>query len=311
MPTTLEFLHALAEETGEYGSFTTTSSGSTSSLVCSKLVNNALAASEFANMYVLIESGDAIGEVGQAKTLVRSTGALSISDVFTATIASGVTFSLYRLLPPIDGDNVLPSYLKVVNWALKRIPVERTISFSGVTGQHYYTVSQSTYPWFTDEERIRWIEYPTTAADDIPRRMAYEDWEWDTNGSTRRLYFRSAPFQTGETFTVKVMAPGNSILKKNGTWTEQTTQTAGLSLYTSGVADEALPDVDDVVTMGTALLFRALSRINQPSSTVAAWLAKAAPSFRAARKLQHTGIPEDRTTGITRMRPVRVGYRGR
>ena len=312
MATSLEYLHALAEEAGgEYGSFVTTDNGDTDTLICSKLINSALAASEFANMHVLIESGAAVGEVGQAKTLVRSTGALSTSDVFSTSILTGVTFSLYNLLPPIDGDNVLPSWLKIANWAVRRVPVERTIEVSGVTGQHYYTISQATYPWFTDEERIRWIEYPTATADEIPRRMADADWEWDANGSTKRLYFRSAPFQTSETFRVKVMAPGNSLLKKNGVWTEQTSQTAGMSLYTSGVADEALPDVDDVVTMGTALLYRALSRIRQPTAQVAEWLTKMQPSMAAAKALIHTGFPEDRTADIVRMRPARVGYRGR
>jgi hypothetical protein len=221
-----------------------------------------------------------------------------------------VTFSLYSLLMPTGGNNVMPSYLKIVNWALRRIPVERSISFSGVTGQQYYTVSQTTYPWFTDEERIRWIEYPTVNADDEPRRMRTEDWEWDANGETKRLFFRGAPFKTGETFKVKVMAPGSSYLKKNGTWTEQTSQRPEMALYTSGVADEALPDVDDVVTMGTALMYRALSRIRQPSSQVAEWLTKMGPNVRAAKLLQQDGIPEDRTAGVVNLRPRLVGYAG-
>lgn len=310
MPTSLEMLHALAEETGEYGSFTTTGAGTTSSLICSKLVNTALAASEFANCYVLIESGDAKGEVGQAKTLVRSTGSLSTSDTFSASIASGVSFTLYRLLPPIDGDNILPSYLKVVNWALRRLWVPDRISFSGVTNQKHYTIDTSTYPWWTDPDRIMWIEYPVTDSDDVPRRLRDTEWDWLSDAETRRLIFHSAPFKTGETFTVRVYRPANSKLKKNGTWTDQTSQTSELALYTSGTADEALADVSDVVTVGTALLFRALSRLDQPPAEVGEWLAKAKPAFRAARELMHAGIPEDRTTGIARVRPVLSKYQG-
>lgn len=310
VPTSLDFLHALAEETGEYGSFTTTGAGTTSSLICSKLVNTALAASEFANCYVLIESGDAKGEVGQAKTLVRSTGALSTSDTFSASIASGVTFTLYRVLPPIDGDNILPSYLKVINLALRRLWVPYRISLSGVTGQTYYTVNNTTYPWWTDRERIIRIEYPVTNADDVPRVLRETAWDWDANGETRRLVFPGEPFKTGETFYVWVYRPANSYLKKNGTWTDQTSQTAEMALYTSGTADEALADVADVVTMATALLYRALSRIDQPSAQVAEWLAKAQPAYRAARALQHIGIPEDRHAGVHRMRPVRSRYVG-
>ena len=377
-------LHALAEESGEYGSFTTTSAGTTSTLVCSKFVNTNLAATEFANMYVLVETGACAGQVGHIRGggLTRSTGTLTTADDFTSLIESGVTFSLYRLLPPVDGEGVLPSYLKIVNWSVKRIPTERTISFAGVTAQYYYTVSQVTYPWFTDTERIRWIEWPVTTVGDIPRRMRDEEWEWDSNGATKRLYFRSAPFQTGETFTVKVMAPGNSQLKRNASlravltstaissvivdaggyytalptiapvsgsatftavmtmtpgpitsvtvgaggtytasqppaltvtrnaadtgWADVSTQTAGLVT----VGDEALPDTDDVVTMGTALMFRALSRLQQPSAEIAEWLAKMQPSMRAAKLLQQDGIPEDRTASIVKLRPQRVAYRG-
>lgn len=310
MPTSLEYLHALAEGSGEYGSFTTTGAGTTSTLVCSRFVNTALASSEFANCGVLIESGDAKGELGLAKTLTKSTGTITTSDTFSASIASGVTFTIYRLLAPIGGDSILPSYLLGINMALRRLWFPDRISISGVTSQKHYTVDTTTYPWFTDPERIMWIEYPVTAADDVPRRLRDTEWDWLADAETRKLYFPGAPFKTGETFTVRVYRPANSRLKKNGTWTDQTSQTSELALYTSGTADEAIPDVADVVTVATALIYRALSRIDQPTAEVAEWLAKARPAFRAARLLMHTGIPEDRTTGVARLRPQRVGYRG-
>lgn len=385
MPTALDYIHSLAEEAGgEFGSFTTTSAGTTTTLVCSKLVNTNLAATEFAGMAVLVESGPAAGEVGHIRGggLDRSTGTLTVADAFSVAIDSGVTFSLYRLLPPIDGDNVYPSYLKLINWAIRRIPVERTISLSGVTNQLYYAIDRTVYPWLTDAARIAWVEAPTTQAEEFPRRLPDTAWDWETDAETRRLVLYHGPFKTGETFKVRVYMPGNARLVKNGAglvtlastavssvavvapgyysatptvtitggggsgatatatltdgaitafvvtapgtgytsvptvvitrdaadtgWSNQTTQTAGLSTLT----DEAMADVADVVTMATALMHRALSRLQQPSAEIAEWLTKAQPSFRAAKQLQHDGIPRDRTDGVAKLRPVRLRYRG-
>ncbi len=314
MPNALEYLHALAEETGEYGLFLTTSVGTTTTVVCSRLANSNLSATEFANMYVLIETGAAKGEMGQIRGggLNRATGTITVGDTFSAAIGSGVTFSLYRLLPPIGGDTVIPSDLQVVNWALHRIPMERTLSFDGVTDQKYYTIDRDTYPWFTDTERIMWVEWPVTTVGDIPRRMQDTEWEWDVNGPIKRLYFRAAPFRTGETFGIKVMAPGNSLIRQAGTWLEQDAQSSGMVLFTGGIADEGMADVNDVVTMGSALMFRALSRINQPTADIAEWLAKMQPSMVAAKMLQQTGVAEDRTTATVKLRPtVMSGFRRR
>jgi hypothetical protein len=385
VPTALEYIHALAEESGEFGTFTTTSAGTTTTLVCSRLANTTLAATEFAGMYVLIESGPLAGEVAhiQGGGLARSTGTLTVADAFSSAVGSGVTFGLYRLLPPIDGDNVLPSYLKVVNWSIRRIPVERTIAVSAVTNQLYYSFDQDAYPWLTDAARIAWIEAPTTQAEEFPRRLPDTAWDWETDAETRRLVLYHAPFRTGETFKVRVYTPGNARLVKSGAglvtlastavssiavvapgyysatptvtisggggsgatatatltsgaitsftvtaagtgytalptvaitrdaadtgWSDQATQTAGLSTLT----DEAMVDVAHVVTMGTALMFRALSRLRAPSAVVVEWLAKAQPSFRAAKELQHAELPRDRTAGQAQLRPVRVRYRGR
>jgi hypothetical protein len=311
MPTSIELYHALAEQTGEYGPFETTALGTTTTLICSTLANTNLDATEFAGMAVLIEEGDAIGQVGHVKGggLARTTGTITVADAFTHAIASSTTFSMCRLLPP-KREGVIPGYLEIINQSVRRLPIRRTLSVSGVTNQHYYTIDTALYPSLNDPDRIRWIEYPVENVGDIPRRMRFEDWDWDANGETYRLYFRAAPFQTGQTFKIQWYAPGNSYIKKNGVWTNQTSQTAEMAFYTGGVPDEVLCDVDDVVTMGTALMFRALSRLNQPSAEVAEWLAKAQPSFRAAKLLQHAGVPEDRTTGVAKLRPVRVRYRG-
>lgn len=380
MPTALQYLHALAEETSEFDRAVTTSAGATDSLVCARYAGANLPATRFAGMHALIESGPCSGQVGhvQGGGLTRSTGAIAFTNDLTAAIGAGVAFSFYRLLAPLRYD-AEPSYLDIVNQSLLRLRVERTIEFIGVNEQAYYAVDTDAYPWFTDPDRILWVEYPTTQLQEIPRRLDANGWDWDADGETKRLFFRGAPFRSGETFRVKVMAPGNSRLRKDATayavltadavtaiqvvtggyylspptvtltggggtgatatavltgtavtsivvgaggsgytspptvtlsagdWADQADQRAGLEALT----DEAVADVADVVTMGKARMFDALSNLMAPSSVVAEWLTKAKPNIAAARNLQQLGVGEDRAVGVARLRPVRAYQRGR
>lgn len=237
MPTALSYVRALAQETGEYDDGLTTSAGAADSLVCSRFVNTALDATRFAGMHFLIEGGACAGQVGHVRGggLDRSTGTITFANDLTTVVGSGVAWSSYRLLSPTKFD-AEPAFLDIVNQSLPRLRVERTISFAGVTGQIFYTVDTTAYPWFTDTDRIMWVEYPTTQAQEKPRRMPTNDWDWDTDGETRRLVFHGAPFQTGQTFTVKVYAPGNSRLRLNATAyaTLSTTTVGSVSVLTGG-----------------------------------------------------------------------------
>lgn len=374
MPTALENIHALARETVEFGTFVTTGTGDVDELVCSTLANDRFSSTEFANAWALIESGACAGQVASLKTLTRTTGALSFYNDLTTAVASGVAFSVYKLLPPIPDGSAIPSFLDIVNQTLPRVWAERTISFTGVTGQQYYTIDTASHPWWTDDSRIMWVQAPTSATNDWPRRLHPSRWEWDTDGETKRLYFHGAPANTGQTFTVKVYAPGNSRLILNATaratiatgavgsvvvvlpgsysatptvqfthgggasatavlsgtqvasvslgavgsgltevppvafvrnasdtgWANTTTQTAGLL----GITDEALPDVEDVKTIGKAVMYEVLSKLDQPGADVAEWLTKHGPALSAARSRQAFGIPKDRTTGIITLRPT-------
>ncbi len=306
MPTSLEYIHALAAETTEFGEFVTDGAGDVDELVCSTFANNRFSSTEFANSWALIEEGASLGQVASLKTLTRSTGALTFYNELTDAIISGISFSVYKLLPPAPDGSGIPPFLEILNQTLPRVWVERIITFTGVTGQQYYPIDTAAHPWFTDDSRIMWIQAPTSSAQEWPKRLPASAWEWDADGETKRLYFYSAPANTGETFTVKVYAPGNSRLKKNGTWTDQTTQTAKMALYTSGVADEALPAVEDVKTIGKAVMYELLSKLDQPGADVAEWLTKHGPALQAARSRQAFGIPKDRTTGVISLRPTRL-----
>lgn len=248
MPTVLELIHSCAELAGRFEAQTTTSDAAdTSSMVCSKFLNSVLSASEFANFWVLMESGGCSGEMGLLTNsgLEPTTGELLTADTFSARVASGMQFSLYDSdrLPPFR-EGVRPGWFQIANQAAERVWFEDTLAFAGVSDQIHYTVDLTTYPWFTDDTRIIEIQYPTTATDDVPRVMSRDQWSWVSDGEVRKLRFPGKPFRAGETFTIKVNRPGNSKLKKNASLRAVLTSTAITSVAIStGGYYTALPTV--------------------------------------------------------------------
>ena len=216
MPTALDYIHDSAFLAGEYDAGTSTSIGTTTTLVYDKLVNANLDATELADFALLLESGATSGEVGHVRRagLAKATGTITVADAFTTLVASGVSFSLYGLLPPYR-EGKKPGWLEFTNNSLARMWVEDTLSISGVTDRIHYTIDLAVYPSLTDDTRIIEIQRPVTDADDVPTVMSRNEWSWVSDGETRRLRFPGAPFKTGETFTIKVNRPGNSRLKKN------------------------------------------------------------------------------------------------
>jgi hypothetical protein len=302
MPTALELIHTAAEALGRYDRRATTSAGTTTTLVCADYANSILSASEYANAYVLIESGACSGEVGQLTNngLTRSTGTLTFATTFSSTIAAGVTFSLYSVdrLPPIRmGDH--PGLMQIASQALERVWFEDTLSFLGVTNGIHYTIDTTTYSWFSDDTRIIDVQAPTTAADDVPRALSRSSWSWVSDGETRRLRLPGAPFRTGETFTVKVNRPGNSRLKLNARLRAVLTSTAVSSVaVVDGGSYTALPTI--APSSGSATFTAVMAATPGPITgvTVGAggtYVAGSPPALTVTRNAADTGWADQAT----------------
>lgn len=219
MPDTLSYLHDVAAAVGEFGQVTTTSIGTALSLISTEFANLNLAATSAERMSVLLEDGAYAGEsrFAQSNGLNKSTGALAIADTFTGVVASGVTASLYSrmsAMPRMFGS----SFLQQINQALWRLWFERILTLDGTSNLKHVPIDTTAYPWLTDETRIIGVFGPVNDADDEPAMVPRGTWEWRQSGETRSLYFRGGcPANTGQTFTVRLYAPGNSRLKKTAT----------------------------------------------------------------------------------------------
>lgn len=377
MSTLLAYIHALAEETQEFGVFATTAAGASdgSTLICSNFENANLESSENEDTAVLLESGAYAGQQRYIRRggTTKTTGTLTFADEFPGPVASGVDFSTYSRMPA-HRRLTTPGLREIINQALKRDWVEDEISISGVTNQIHYTVDQTTYPWWTDDRRIIGIYRPVTNADYVPEMLPYTSWEWRGDGETRRLAFPYAPWKTGESFVVKLYRPANSRLKLNATayavlsgttvgsivvtaagyytvaptvtisggggtgatatatltngavtsiavtapgsgftstptvsltaadWSDQSSQTAGLVT----LSDQALADIRDVVVVGQAYYYKALSTLHAPGQDVAEWLLKAQQWGGVASRLARSRVPANRMSGAPRLRPRMV-----
>ena len=93
---------ALLEALGEYRSLTTSSGGSTTTLVDLSLKNFAEADDGFPGWWVLLTSGAANGEEGRilgSGGLTQSSGTLTVAEAFSATVAISVTYELSKYQP--------------------------------------------------------------------------------------------------------------------------------------------------------------------------------------------------------------------
>jgi hypothetical protein len=210
-----------------------------------------------------------------------STGAVYVSRVFTGTPASGAGWEMYPRIPPIkDLATGRDGYKEIINQALQMMAVHDWIDITGVTGQTKYTLDLTTYPWLREDGRIIAVGRPTPNSTDL-EQIDPQDWKVIMNGEVATLQI-PATYNTGETFKLEVMRPANSRLRQSGTWTDQASLSAGLSLD----ADEAIPPILDVVTVARELCYEEMAR-NAPEAEARFWLAKAEKAGRIANALKY------------------------
>ncbi len=109
MPSTRAVLRKqIYENLGDHIAFDTTSSGSTTTVVCTNLINEELGGDSdgFSGFWVLITQSAhaAVGQIRRAKRTAgydQSNGTITVDSAFAGTIGSGVAFELHRYNPTI------------------------------------------------------------------------------------------------------------------------------------------------------------------------------------------------------------------
>lgn len=287
--------------------YTTTSLGTTTTLISTDFAS-LTQATALDLTSCLITSGSNDGEVRPALrngAFAPSSDTYTVASAFTNAVASGVTFRLAWRVPWYDTPPGRAGLREIVNDALERLWVEDRVSLTAVTGQKRYTLPLTTYPWLNDPARVLKVVNPVDAADDIPTTY-HGRWDFEVDGETIYITFPGAPWQTGKDPVLVVHRPANSRLRISGTWTDQDSETDGLTLPT----ESALATVRDVKILGAALLYRALAD-KAPGEEADHWVKRAEHWAGVASRLKAYRVPRNREANVVDLRPTVIGRRSR
>ncbi len=305
MPTLQDMMRETAVALGVLTEETTTSAGSTTTLVCSRFANTGLYDSTtFDEQFVLIVEGANLGEQSpvDAGGLAVASGTVTVSSAFSNTVGSGIDFWLAGRLPLVKHGR-FEGIRECVNRALRRLLIRRRIDIAGVTDQQIYSLSLSTYPWMREDSILDLYDPETSAS--TPLGETRHRWVYKENGESPAIEFPDgAPWKTGETASMLVQCPANSWLRVSGTWTNQTSETAALSTLT----DEARVSLSDVKVVALAYCYQELAK--WASGTEAEeWRTLEARWAKRARNLPNFRRQQRENAGIPDMQYRAVGYR--
>ena len=255
MPTFIDYWTTLADDLGEQQTFTSTAlSVDGVTVTSSALIGSSVGSDRYAHYHLYALDG---ALVGQQRLVTRggfapTTGALTLSRAFGSNPASGVNWALIDKRFGVIRQDKKPGMRDFINRALRELAVEDTITITAVADQLRYSLPTSTNWWIHEPGRmLRVVSIPANA-NEQERTLDVID-AFINDGETPILQLTRA-FAAGETFGLKVKRPANSRLKISGTWTDQSSPRAGLTLD----AEEALAPITDVVTVALAHAYNAL-----------------------------------------------------
>ena len=281
---------------GGYVAFTATSTSGTATatreIISTTLIDDTLnTSSRYTGTWVYgAPGGSSVVHLGVQRQIRLNgydgtTGTLYTSSVFSAAPLTGHKWELYYRIPAIkDVFSGRDGYREIINEALRLMTVPDVINITGVTNQTKYTLDLTTYPWLREPGHIVNVKRPTPNTNDLERIDAQE-WHLIPDGEALILQLPSA-YASTDTFKLEVRRPANSRLKQSGTWTDQATLAAGLTLD----ADEAIPSINDVVAVARELCFYELASVG-PAAMTEFWEAKAQDAARSAATLKFVRQP--------------------
>lgn len=304
MPTLQQMMQEVGVALGTLVQDTTTGAGSTTTLVCSTFANTGLYRSTTLDQqYVLIVEGNNLGEQRSVSAggLTVATGTVTVSSAFANTVASGIDFWMSGRLP-LYQTGLYAGLRECVNRAMRRLLVRRRIDITGVDNQQIYPLAPSTYPWM-QKDSILGLYDPQSDAN-VPLEETRHKWVYKENGESPAIEFpNGAPWRTGETAQMLVQCPANSYLRVSGTWTNQASPTAGLSVLT----DESLAKLSDVTTVALAYAYRELAKWAN-GTEAEEWRGYEATYTRRARNLPNYRRKQRENAGIPNLNPRIVAY---
>jgi hypothetical protein len=208
---------------------------------------------------------------------------------FGVAIPPDTVMEYHPLLPVLNADR-LPGVHTLINRALRSMRWVRRISFTGNAGDRY---TLAAYPEITQDAQVAAAYMAESGSLTEPSSLyGGARLRWDGNTA----YLLTGQIQSSsQTFTVDFNIPASAWIETGGTWAAST---VGLVNET----DEAMPPVDQVVTVARYFAFDALSRYAPSEPDRQAWMYERDRAAVVARQMMHFQQPQvnDRTRTVMR-----------
>lgn len=248
---------ALADELCSWSTFTATSSSSSDdTIMCTDLIDSSVGNTRFANHFVYALPGSSLAGAQRVVTrqgLNEITGKLTVSHIFGGTPQMDDEWALLDRFPVIKQDKT-PGLREFLNRGLRDIALHGFISVQGQTNQPRYTLPTSVHWWITEPRRIVNVYQPYPNSSDR-RVVDPQDWEIIHDGETVILQFNSGGYNASDRFEIEVWRPGNSRMRVNGIWRDQSSPLAGFS----NADDEAAPPMYEIIQSALAEAYKHIS----------------------------------------------------
>lgn len=298
-------------EPRSWGNASTTSAGTTTTLISTQLMLTGGDGDALDAGWVYWPAGTLIGQQRPIRRggLDIATGTITVGTAFTASTPDASEFEIHLRYPITRsaGSRLIPGYREAINDAIRRLWFRDDLAVSAVTGQVRYLLDTATYPWLADEPGRRVLDVMAPLESDSVKRPSSCRWRIDDEAEAPALIFESGGYNTGQTFYLRVARPANTRIKISSTWTDVTA--ASLNAGVFGLAadtDEthALPDHVLALAITESMNHLAMA---QPSLEASIWEARRNYWASIAAACKFARLPRRRDG---RRRLVAVGLGG-
>lgn len=279
MPNRSTYRQALLAKLGGGGVYTTTNTGTTTTLVCSSaFADSSLPNTHLSYAWVNIPT-PALGQRRVTKTGLNSaTGEITVGGVFGDVVAVNTVFEISRYLPLAALTRQTGISLnECLDLGLQDLESPDEIALSTVAGA--YSISLATYAeWLNRASRIVAVLDPPMATGYPPQSADWRNPRPVFDGTSSRLDFDTPYQNTGDTVTLRVLRPADTLISG-------VEQPSGSTMTSESAT--ALPEVNELVTVSMVHAYRARAAQADSDEQRKTYLGMADEWVVEAKKLEH------------------------
>lgn len=284
--TLVQLVGAIAPELGPYQQFmATATSGANDLVISSDMADSEAPPEKYGGYYLYANSGGPAGQQQRVKRngFTGSTGTFQTAKAYANTPPVQSLWTLLGTMPWIDQDG-LTGIRTCINRALRKLWIRYHHPIAS-TGPSVTEYDLGALWWAKRERFLRLLDPdPSGTGHPVPSATA---WDVVQNADVWTLQLGSG-FAAGKTFFLVCEVPANYRLKLSGTWSNQSSPTAGLVAD----ADACLGDWNHVVQCSLYECFKQLA-VQAGGARKAYWTGRAAEQRAVVAALKAYQLADD------------------